>query len=182
MASPIVLLSGCVGFGEEYTRVEGFSNADVGAVVPERHNRRRAPRQRPAPGVRNPRWHAQCDRPAEPRGRQGCRRHSARPRFFGNALHRQRVRLDGRRIRAGDGALRRFGYRRDRDQHLLPERQGRWRAFGNDPEMSARVVAACRAQTSKPLITKLSPNQTDIQRTRDCVSRRAPMVSLSSTR
>ena len=32
MASPIVLLSGCVGFGEEYTRVEGFSNADVGAV------------------------------------------------------------------------------------------------------------------------------------------------------
>ena len=35
-------------------------------------------------------------------------------------------------------------------------------AFGNYPEMSARVVAACRAQTSKPLITKLSPNQTDI--------------------
>ncbi|MFM7626297.1 MAG: dihydroorotate dehydrogenase, partial [Gammaproteobacteria bacterium] len=32
-ASPIVLLSGCVGFGEEYTRVEGFSNADCGAVV-----------------------------------------------------------------------------------------------------------------------------------------------------
>ena len=31
-ASPIVLLSGCVGFGEEYTRVEGFSNRDVGAV------------------------------------------------------------------------------------------------------------------------------------------------------
>ena len=31
--SPIVLLSGCVGFGEEYTRVEGFSNADVGAIV-----------------------------------------------------------------------------------------------------------------------------------------------------
>jgi dihydroorotate dehydrogenase (NAD+) catalytic subunit len=35
--------------------------------------------------------------------------------------------------------------------------------FGNDPEMSARVVAACKAQTSKPIITKLSPNQTDIQ-------------------
>jgi dihydroorotate dehydrogenase (NAD+) catalytic subunit len=35
--------------------------------------------------------------------------------------------------------------------------------FGNDPEMSARVVAACRAQTSKPIFTKLSPNQTDIQ-------------------
>ena len=35
--------------------------------------------------------------------------------------------------------------------------------FGNDPDMSARVVAACRAVTAKPLITKLSPNQTDIQ-------------------
>ena len=31
--SPIVLLSGCVGFGEEYTRIEGFSNREVGAVV-----------------------------------------------------------------------------------------------------------------------------------------------------
>ncbi len=30
--SPLVLLSGCVGFGEEYTRVRGFSNQDVGAV------------------------------------------------------------------------------------------------------------------------------------------------------
>jgi len=34
--------------------------------------------------------------------------------------------------------------------------------FGNDPDMSARVVAACRKATRKPLITKLSPNQTDI--------------------
>ncbi len=34
--------------------------------------------------------------------------------------------------------------------------------FGNDPEMSARVVAACRSVTKKPIITKLSPNQTNI--------------------
>ena len=34
--------------------------------------------------------------------------------------------------------------------------------FGNDPATSARVVAACRTVTKKPLITKLSPNQTDI--------------------
>ena len=32
MAGPIVLLSGCVGFGEEYTRVAGFSNTQVGGV------------------------------------------------------------------------------------------------------------------------------------------------------
>ena len=30
--TPLVLLSGCVGFGEEYTRVIGFSNRDAGAV------------------------------------------------------------------------------------------------------------------------------------------------------
>ena len=34
--------------------------------------------------------------------------------------------------------------------------------FGNEPAMSARVVEACRKSTSKPLIAKLSPNQTDI--------------------
>jgi len=31
-ASPISLLSGCVGFGEEYTRVAGFSNRQVGSI------------------------------------------------------------------------------------------------------------------------------------------------------
>ena len=31
-ATPLVLLSGCVGFGEEYTRVAGFSNRDAGAI------------------------------------------------------------------------------------------------------------------------------------------------------
>jgi dihydroorotate dehydrogenase (NAD+) catalytic subunit len=42
--------------------------------------------------------------------------------------------------------------------------------FGNDPDMSARVVAACRAVTGKPLITKLSPNQTDIaENARRCI-------------
>jgi dihydroorotate dehydrogenase (NAD+) catalytic subunit len=43
-------------------------------------------------------------------------------------------------------------------------------AFGNDPDMSARVVEACRRETRKPLITKLSPNQTDIaENARRCI-------------
>jgi len=43
-------------------------------------------------------------------------------------------------------------------------------AFGNDPATSARVVEACRGATSKPLITKLSPNQTDIrENARRCI-------------
>ena len=30
--SPLVLLSGCVGFGDEYTRINEFKHEDVGAV------------------------------------------------------------------------------------------------------------------------------------------------------
>jgi dihydroorotate dehydrogenase (NAD+) catalytic subunit len=40
--------------------------------------------------------------------------------------------------------------------------------FGNVPEMSARVVEACRRVTGKPLITKLSPNQADIRENARC--------------
>src|SRR4029077_6795861 len=43
-------------------------------------------------------------------------------------------------------------------------------AFGNYPDMSAQVVAACRRVTRKPIITKLSPNQTDIkENARRCI-------------
>ena len=37
--------------------------------------------------------------------------------------------------------------------------------FGNDPVMAAKVVADMRPMTSKPLITKLSPNNADIAET-----------------
>ena len=33
LRSPIVLLSGCVGFGDEYSRVEGFSSKSIGGAV-----------------------------------------------------------------------------------------------------------------------------------------------------
>jgi len=33
LQTPLVLLSGCVGFGEEYTRLEGWDNRDIGAVI-----------------------------------------------------------------------------------------------------------------------------------------------------
>jgi dihydroorotate dehydrogenase (NAD+) catalytic subunit len=36
-------------------------------------------------------------------------------------------------------------------------------SFGNHPESSARVIEACRRATKKPIIAKLSPNQTDLQ-------------------
>ena len=54
--------------------------------------------------------------------------------------------------------------------------------FGNYPDMSARVVAACRAVTRKPLITKLSPNQTDIQaNARACIEAGTDALSVINT-
>ena len=54
--------------------------------------------------------------------------------------------------------------------------------FGNVPEMSARVVAACRAETQKPIITKLSPNQTDIaENARLCIEAGSDALSVINT-
>ena len=49
--TPLVLLSGCVGFGEEYTRIKGFSNTDVGAVCLKGTTQRFTPWQLTPPGL-----------------------------------------------------------------------------------------------------------------------------------
>jgi len=55
-------------------------------------------------------------------------------------------------------------------------------AFGNDPDLSAKVVEACRAATTKPLIVKLSPNQTDIgESARRCIEAGANALSAINT-
>ena len=54
--------------------------------------------------------------------------------------------------------------------------------FGNVPQMSARVVEACRRVTSKPLITKLSPNQTDIrENARRCIEAGTDALAVINT-
>ena len=54
--------------------------------------------------------------------------------------------------------------------------------FGNDPKMSAVVVDACRKATSKPLIVKMSPNQTDIRaNTRACLEAGADAFAVINT-
>ena len=163
MASPIVLLSGCVGFGEEYTRVEGFSNRDVGAVV-----------LKGTTGdlrLGNP-PHRICETPDGMLNAIGLQNPGvdqvvdeilpgldfSETRFIAN--------VSGSTIDEYERVTRRFD---DSDIDAIeiniscPNVKEGGVQFGNDPEMSARVVAACRAQTSKPIITKLSPNQTDIK-------------------
>ena len=163
MASPIVLLSGCVGFGEEYTRVEGYSNSDVGAVVlkgttgdPRLGNEphrvyETADGMLNAIGLQNPGVDKVVDDILPGLD-------FSETRFFAN--------VSGSTVAEYERVTRRFD-ESDIDAIEIniscPNVKEGGVAFGNDPEMSARVVAACRAQTSKPIITKLSPNQTDIQ-------------------
>jgi dihydroorotate dehydrogenase (NAD+) catalytic subunit len=55
-------------------------------------------------------------------------------------------------------------------------------AFGNYPDMSAQVVQACRRVTNKPLITKLSPNQTDIrENARRCIEAGTDALAVINT-
>ena len=161
-ASPLVLLSGCVGFGEEYTRVEGFSNADVGAVCLK--GTTLAPRLGNAP-------HRVYETPAGMLNAIGLQNPGARhvvdeilpkldfteTRFIAN--------VSGSTVEEYEEVTRIF------DNSAIdaieiniscPNVKEGGVTFGNNPDMSARVVAACRRATRKPIITKLSPNQTDI--------------------
>lgn len=164
MASPIVLLSGCVGFGEEYTRVVGFSNHDVGAVVlkgttgearlgnPPHRIYETPDGMLNAIGLQNPGVGAVVDDILPGLD-------FSETRFIAN--------VSGSTLGEYELVTRRFD---DSDIDAIeiniscPNVKEGGVQFGNDPDMSARVVAACRAQTSKPIITKLSPNQTDIQK------------------
>jgi dihydroorotate dehydrogenase (NAD+) catalytic subunit len=161
--SPIVLLSGCVGFGEEYTRVEGFSNTQVGAIVlkgttgaPRLGNPPHRVYETPmgmlnAIGLQNPGVDHVVDRILPTLD-------FTETRFFANVC--------GSTIDEYVEVTRRFDDSPIDAMEInisCPNVKEGGVQFGNVPEMSARVVAACRAVTRKPLITKLSPNQTDIR-------------------
>ena len=161
--SPIVLLSGCVGFGEEYTRVEGFSNRDVGAVVLKGTTGDARLGNRPhricetsmgmlnAIGLQNPGVDKVVDDILPGLDFDETR-------FIAN--------VSGSTIDEYVAVTKRFD-----DSPIdaieinisCPNVKEGGVQFGNVPEMSAQVVAACRAATTKPIITKMSPNQTDIQ-------------------
>lgn len=168
--SPLVLLSGCVGFGEEYTRVEGFSNRDVGAVCLKGTTLE--------PRLGNP-AHRLAETPAGMLNAIGLQNPGARtvvdkylPQLdFGET--RFIANVSGSTVEEYEAVTRIFD-----DSPIdaieinisCPNVKEGGVAFGNDPEMSARVVSVCRRATSKPLITKLSPNQTDIaENARRCI-------------
>jgi dihydroorotate dehydrogenase (NAD+) catalytic subunit len=160
--TPIVLLSGCVGFGEEYTRIRGFSNRDVGAVCLK--GTTLEPRLGNPPHRIAETWQGMLN--SIGLQNPGARRvvdeylpglDFSETRFIANVC--------GSTIEEYAEVTRIFD-----DSPIdaieinisCPNVKEGGVSFGNYPEMSARVVAACRAATGKPIITKLSPNQTDI--------------------
>jgi len=181
-ASPIVLLSGCVGFGEEYTRVEGFSNREAGALVLKGTTG--------APRLGNP-PHRVCETPAGMLNAIGLQNpgvdHVVRvilpqldfteTRFIAN--------VSGSTIEEYVEVTRRFDASPIDAIEInisCPNVKEGGVAFGNYPDMSAQVVAACRRVTKKPLITKLSPNQTDIrENARRCIEAGTDALSVINT-
>jgi dihydroorotate dehydrogenase (NAD+) catalytic subunit len=168
--TPLVLLSGCVGFGEEYTRVSGFSNRDVGAVClkgttqkPRLGNPPHRVYETPggmlnAIGLQNPGTDYVVDSIlptldfnetrfiANVSGSTVEEYHEVTRKFDDSAIDAIEINISCPNVKEGGVA------------------------FGNDPDMSARVVETCRKATNKPLITKLSPNQTDIaENARRCI-------------
>ncbi len=168
--TPLVLLSGCVGFGEEYTRVEGFSHQDIGAVC-LKGTTLEARLGNPA--------HRVCETPSGMINAIGLQNPGTRhvidsilpeldfneTRFIAN--------LSGSTVEEYAEVARLFNDSAIDAMEInisCPNVKEGGVAFGNDPDMSAQVVAACRAVTDKPLITKLSPNQTDIaENARRCI-------------
>jgi len=180
--SPIVLLSGCVGFGEEYTRIEGFSNRDAGAIVLKGTTRE--------PRLGNP-AHRVYETPMGMLNAIGLQNPGvdrvvdeilpgldfSETRFIANVC--------GSTIEDYEAVTKRFD-----DSPIdaievnisCPNIKEGGVSFGNFPDMSAKVIAACRRHTSKPLIAKLSPNQTDIrENARMCIDAGADALAVINT-
>lgn len=165
LQTPLVLLSGCVGFGEEYTRIHGWDNRRIGAVILK--GTTLEPRLGNAP-------HRVYETPAGMLNAIGLQNPGARyvvenilPRlphdetqFWANA--------NGATLEEYAEVARIFD---DSPVTAIeiniscPNVKAGGVHFGNDPDMAARVVEAMRPATRKPLITKLSPNNADIAET-----------------
>lgn len=168
--SPQVLLSGCVGFGEEYTRVQGFSNTEVGAVCLKGTTL--------DPRLGNP-AHRVMETPMGMLNAIGLQ-NPGTPTVIKDYLPkldfdetRFIANLSGSTIEEYEEITRLFDDSPIDAMEInisCPNVKRGGNIFGNDPKISEQVVTACRRATKKPIITKLSPNQTDIaENARRCI-------------
>ncbi len=160
--SPVAMASGNAGYGIEYQSVSGFTNRDVGAVF------LKGTTLEPRLGNKPDRVMESASGLLNSIGLQNPGAQVVINEYLPKLDLTESqfiINVSGSSIEEYAEIVRRF------DQTDLPAmeiniscpnvKKG-GAAFGNDPDMAARVVEACRASTTKPLIVKLSPNQTDI--------------------
>ena len=163
LANPVVLLSGCVGFGEALATIQGFDFASVGAIClkgttlePRRGNPPARLAETPsgllnAIGLQNP-------------GARFVIAHIL-PRLA-HLPTRLIANIAGSTVEEYVAVARLFEDSPVDGVEInisCPNVKEGGAAFGADPVSAARVVSAVRRVTSKPIITKLSPNVTDIR-------------------
>ncbi|MCF6253507.1 MAG: dihydroorotate dehydrogenase [Thiomicrorhabdus sp.] len=160
--SPVAMASGNAGYGIEYQSVSGFTNRDVGAVF------LKGTTLEPRLGNKPDRVMESASGLLNSIGLQNPGAQVVINEYLPKLDLTESqfiINVSGSSIEEYAEIVRRF------DQTDLPAmeiniscpnvKKG-GAAFGNDPDMAARVVEACRASTTKPLIVKLSPNQADI--------------------
>lgn len=182
LQTPLVLLSGCVGYGKEYPRVTGFSHREAGAVclkgttlAPRLGNT--PPRLWETPsgllnsiGLQNPGVESVI--------------HEILPTL---PWHETRfiINISGNSIEEYAEIARQF------DQTAIdaieiniscPNVKAGGAVFGHDADLATQVVEACRRATTKPLITKLSPNHADIgQMAKRCIEAGTDALAVINT-
>ncbi|WP_321325931.1 dihydroorotate dehydrogenase [Thiomicrorhabdus sp.] len=160
--SPVAMASGNAGYGIEYQAVSGFSNRDVGAVFlkgttlePKLGNKPERVMESPSGllnsiGLQNPGAKVVIEEYLP-------KLDLSQSQFI--------INVSGSSIEEYAEVVGLFNETELPAIEVnisCPNVKKGGAAFGNDPDMAARVVEACRAKTTKPLIVKLSPNQTDI--------------------
>ncbi len=180
--SPIILLSGCVGFADEYTRVEGFSNRDVGGVclkgttLDERlgNNAQRIYETTDgminAIGLQNPGADYVID--------------NVLPSLNFNETNFI-ANISGASVDEYVSVVKKFDNSNINALEInisCPNVKEGGVHFGNDYEMTSRIVSECRKNTKKPLIIKLSPNQSNIgMSAQKCIDAGADGLSVINT-
>lgn len=162
MESPVVLLSGCASFGEDFDRLEGFDWTEVGALC------LKGTTLHPRPGNPPPRV---TETPGGILNAIGLQNPGAR-KVVDEILPRIKD-LPAKLIANIAGAtVEEYGEVATifDDSPVdgieinisCPNVKCGGAAFGADPKVAAEVVELVRKSTAKPIITKLSPNVTDI--------------------
>ncbi|MBF0308303.1 MAG: dihydroorotate dehydrogenase [Magnetococcales bacterium] len=167
LATPVVLLSGCVAFGEDLFHIKGFPWSAVGAICLK--GTTLEPRAGNAP-------HRVAETPSGLLNAIGLQNPGARavvetilPRLTGRLAPwpvQLIANIAGSTVEEYGEVARIFDDSPVAGIEInisCPNVKKGGAAFGADPEVAARVVAEVRKATSKPLFTKLSPNVTDIR-------------------